>query len=178
MNKRLRYLLISFSAAACASNTIPDSPVVQGACIDSSRVETSEWKEVRNSVYSHRIPPWFQLQPDQSVDSDVTEWKTSDNRRVLSDYGFWNGPFTPSIRLTDVAVCQASSDNKPQIVTFRTPDGVGAGLYWIVPGGPSKQVGPTHHSPLAMWISAESPNPHDLPELLAIVRSVRLHDPK
>jgi hypothetical protein len=114
------------------------------------------------------------VRPDRSVDSSVDEWRTADGRTLISDYGFYNGPFSPGPRRLDLIECQTGGNGEPQIVTFRTGEGFGAGLYWVVPGGRTIET-MQRVSPLSLWVGAESPRAEHLPELLAIVRSVRLH---
>jgi len=138
-----------------------------------SGIDTSDWQEFRTPRYSFRFPRSYVLQPDRSVDSAVDEWSTADGRTLTSDYGFYNGPFRPGLRRLDFVECQFGGNREPQIVTFRTGEGVGAGLYWVVPGGRTNDaMGGV--SPLALWVGAESPRAEHLSELLAIVRSVRL----
>jgi hypothetical protein len=119
-----------------------------------------------------RIPREFTLQPDQSVDSAVEHWKDGE-RTIISDVGFYNQPFRNGPHMT-VTECQTEGDGKPQIVVFADRGVVGAGLYYVIPGGRTIQITPTRTETTSLWIRAESPNPADLSMLLAIMKSFQV----
>jgi hypothetical protein len=162
---------------ACIPSAKANQEFPSSACPSTAGINTRDWFELRVSRYVFRIPRSYQEEPDRHVDSDVRDWSTSDGRTLTSDYGFYTRPFGPSSGLTQFVECpNGVVRGGPQIVTFTTERGVGAGLYWIVPNGRTLQTGPNEVSPLALWMRAESPRAQDLPELLAIMRSTRLSE--
>ena len=78
-----------------------------------------------------------------------------------------------------IAVCDAAFDGRwPQVLLYGTSDGrFAAGLWWPVPGGRIIAEPRGGLRAEALWMAASSPDPTDLPELLAIVRSARLRRP-
>jgi hypothetical protein len=174
---RITLVILASYGATCVKLT-PPSPVslpAASSCDVVAEID-SAWHNFRSPRYSYRLPPDYVQQPDQSIDSSVEEWLSDDRRSVKSDYGFYTGPFNAGPRQLKLVECQpAEGTRRPQIVVFNTPEGgMGAGLYWVIPGGRTLQTGPSRVSALSLWVRAESPQAEHLPELLAIIRSVQL----
>lgn len=174
---RMTLAILASYGATCAKVTPPSqlSRPVASSCDVVAEID-SAWHNFRSPRYSYRLPPDYVQQPDQSIDSSVEEWLADDRRSVISDYGFYTGPFNEGLQQLELVECQpAEGTNRAQIVVFNTPEGgVGAGLYWVVPGGRTLQTGPSRVSPLSLYVRAQSPQAEHLPELLAIIRSVQL----
>jgi len=168
-------ILISLVAASCDPSAELDRAFASPDCPSTARIDTQDWQQLPGSRYTYQLPRSYEMQPDRHVDSDVVDWKTSDGRTITSDYGFYTGSFGASPRFVELVECHAAENGGPQIVTYKTEAGVGAGLYWIVPNGRTLEDRPGRMLRLSLWMVAESPRSEDLPELLAIIRSARVY---
>lgn len=145
-------------------------------CAFTPQVDTTQWQRVDAGAFTLMLPPGYSGGAVQGVDSSLDEWAGNDGQRIHADYGFYTGRFDPGpdSRMRDpIVVCEdGAGGTRPQIVIHRTFEGKHAvGLYWPRPGGRTIpwRNGPR---PIALWVSAESPNPDHYPQLLAIIRSI------
>lgn len=164
-------------AAGCAA-PIRSAAVEASPCASALRMDTSSWRQIDAVSFVFRLPAGFKQQEVESIDSALRRWVAPDGREVQTDYGFYNrrfeaGPAGSGEEL--ITVCQeGDGESAPQIVLYRTHEGLyAAGLYWPQPGGGRKLFGAAGTLREALWMSAQSPRREDLPELLAILSSVR-----
>jgi hypothetical protein len=108
----------------------------------------------------------------QGIDSDVRRWDGPPRQSVGSDAGFYANRLDGE-DLWEVCL-DGDDETEPRIVLLRGNGGYGAGLYWPHPsfGEPRH---PAQVQRFAVGVIAWSRRMADLPELLAIVRSVRLN---
>ena len=179
ISRLLPLLLLAACSAADSGRSTSPTAIAQ-PCASAARVDTAGWQVIQRGAFVFRIPACAP-QEVRSVDSAVDEWRSPEARVVHSDYGMWTGPVQrgPNSRMREpITVCaMGDSTSAPQLVVYRTFEGAqAAGLYWPTPGGRSRLFGPSGENIQreALWLEAASPHAEDLPELLAIVQSVRL----
>lgn len=143
-------------AVTAATGRSPD------ACSSAARVDTSTWRRVDTGVFTMRLPRGYRAIRVRGIDSAVEGWNASRHRTVRSDYGstryVGGGPF----RDADL-VCERGPNDSWSIVAYDQYGVHGVGYYGLDPSKEDR----------ALVLTAESPRREDVPELLAIIRSVR-----
>lgn len=177
---RLRHLVrVVLLLPACAVATPPrDAEPVADECASADRVDTADWLLVDEGAFTLRLRPEYSEVDVRGIDSQVGRWRGPGERSVHSDYGFYSASFdadsTRSVREPIVYCERRVTEAAPQVVLYRTEHGYAAGLYWPRPEGRSIPFGRgLSPNPMALRFTATSPRAEEIPELLAIVRSVR-----
>jgi hypothetical protein len=148
-------------------------------CHADARVDTSAWRRVQAGAYTVRLPRAYQDRHARGVDSDLRAYAAPRGRLVTSDFGMWSQSevFERDADST-LAVCAPGSGTAaPRIVVYRDEErGMTAALFWPYPNGRVVHW-PRGDQVEAFNVFASSRRDADLPELLAIIRSIRLADP-
>jgi hypothetical protein len=175
---RISLLLVAviLGGARAEAQTPADSAAT--LCRSLDRVDTGSWRSVRVGLVRFRIPRSYRRREIQGIDSTPGAWLGPSGQAIWTDYGVYGAPFeTTTLRGGEAfAICQRNDGGgTPQIVTFWTSKGeYGVGFYWVVAGGRSLPGGANGFMRReSLWIKATSPRAADLPELLAVVRSVQ-----
>jgi len=167
------------ACAASGGGAVPPAPVGP-PCEWAAGIDTRSWRPVTVGAFSFRLPPGYREQRTRGIDSVVRRWRSRNGRFVDLDYGMYTARFEdgPGSRMGQPMIECAAGDGTaaPQIVIYRSIEGEHVvGLYWPVPGGRALEYGANRHVQRdALWLEASSHREQDLPELLAIVRSVAL----
>jgi hypothetical protein len=142
-------------AVSAAGDRGPD------ACTSTVAVDTSTWRRIDTGVFTMRLPRAYRGIRMRGVDSAVEGWNAGGGRRVRSDYGwtqYVGGPFSD----TDV-VCERGPRDSWRIAAYEYRGRLGVGYHGLDPSRDDR----------ALMVMAESPRREDIPELFAIIRSVR-----
>jgi hypothetical protein len=128
------------------------------ACSPGTAVDTTAWRRVGTGAFTIRLPRAYRRANVHGVDSAVDAWRASRRRQVGSDFG-------PTRYVGD------GSGSDPALVCERGP-----GDAWMIVAfdhGFDYFARDPAAGDRTLWIRAQSARREDLPELLAIVRSVR-----
>jgi CubicO group peptidase (beta-lactamase class C family) len=135
----------------------------QAGCPAAS-ADTVAWRRIDGEAFTLRLPRTYRPVRAEGVDSEVRGWRTPGGARVGTDYG--SVEYVGGGELDDPAlVCESDLGGAWRIVVYHDRErGVhGVSYYGFDPAGTGKAVA----------MSAQSPRAADLPELMAIVRSLR-----
>jgi hypothetical protein len=175
--QRLLLLPLSLAAGLLAAGPLGAWAVGQDPC--SSSVPAENWQTAAVGTVQFRLPSEYAPLEVRSVDSAVDAWATRRGQRVDTDLGLHTRHFLgrrdgPIQRL--IAICSSATDGAwPQIVLYWDYDErVAAGLWWPLPEQRMLADDDGRVRPTAFWMAASSSDSTDLPELLTIVRSVRV----
>jgi hypothetical protein len=131
-------------------------------CSSAPAPSTSAWRRIDTGAFTIRLPRAYRGIRMRGIDSAVHGWNAPGRRTVRSDYGptryVGGGPF----RDPDL-VCERGPRDSWSIVRYEEHGVHGIGYYGLDPSREDR----------ALVLMAESPRREDIPELLAIIRSVR-----
>jgi hypothetical protein len=153
-------------AAACAlmvGATIHATRLAAQTCPAAAAADTTEWRRIEAGSYSLRLPGSYQPNRRQRIDGAVRDWTAPRFRSVHAEYGLssFAGSATP-VAEQDL-ICDQGPGDAWRIVVYENHGRFGIGYFGF---------DPTEHG-RALALTAESPRREDLPELLAIIHSVR-----
>ena len=131
-------------------------------CTSAVRVDTSTWRHIRTDVFTLRLPRAYRGIRVRGIDTAVHRWNAPRHRTVGSDYGYVHyvggGPFRdPEL------VCESGPRDSWRIIAYAERGVYGVGYYGLDPSRDDR----------ALVLEARSPRREDVPELLAIIRSMR-----
>jgi hypothetical protein len=152
--------------AACALAAVAASPAPRLAaqtCPAAAAADTTEWRRIEAGSYSLRLPGSYQPDRQQRINTAVRDWTAPHFRGVHAEYGLsrFVGSATP-VAEQDL-ICDQGPGDAWRIVVYELHGRFGIGYYGFDPTEPGR----------ALALTAESPRREDLPELLAIIHSVR-----
>lgn len=131
-------------------------------CTSAVRVDTSTWRRVGTGVYTLRMPRVYRGVRMRGIDTAVHGWNAPRRRTVHSDYGYVHyvggGPFSHPEH-----VCESGPRGAWRILAFEERGLYSVGYYGLDPSRDDR----------ALVLEARSPRREDVPELLAIIRSMR-----
>jgi len=151
--------------AACALAAVAAAPSPQLAaqtCPSVAAADTTEWRRVPAGNFTLRLPGSYRGTRMQRMDAAVRSWSAPRGRRVRSEYGSAThvGSGTP---IGDPKlVCDRGVRDAWRMVVYEERGVFGIGYFGLDPSEEGR----------ALVLTAESPRREDLPELLAIVRSL------
>lgn len=134
-----------------------------GRCPAAS-ADTVSWQRAGGEAFTLRLPRAYRSVRAQGIDTSVRGWRSGVGARIGTDYG--SVQYVGGGAVDDPAlVCESDHGGAWRIVVYHDGDrGVhGVGYYAFDPARNGR----------ALAMTAESPRAADIPELLAIVRSVR-----
>lgn len=182
--RRIALPAIVLALAAVGAAPAPRIHPVASDCSAAEGVDTTTWRRHNARAYTLLLPRGYRLARTQGVDSDVRGWSGPGGRYVSSDFGFYSDRLEVDGGSANepYAVCEEGAGGDaptPRIVLLRRDGRYGAGLFWPHPDGRRFSDYPSgDENREALDVIATSPREEDIPELLAIVRSVRLIDPR
>lgn len=152
---------LPFAVGALLAVAAPASG--QGGCPAASAA-TASWRHTAGGPFVLRLPPAYRPVRRQGIDSEVREWRSPGGARVGTDYGsvrYVGGGVVDDPAL----VCESDLGGAWRIVVYHDRDrGIhGVGYHGFDPARNGRAVA----------LTAESPRVADIPELMAIVRSLR-----
>jgi len=148
--------VLLLGAVTAAGDRSPD------LCTSTVRVDTSTWRRIDTGVFTMRLPRAYRGVRMRGIDTAVHGWNAPRRRTVHSDYGsvhyVGGGPFRdPEL------VCESGPRDAWKIIAYEDRGVFGVGYYGLDPSRDDR----------ALVLTAESPRREDVPELLAIIRSMR-----
>jgi hypothetical protein len=149
-------LLTGAAAAAGEADRGPD------ACTSAVVVDTAWWGRIDTGVFTMRLPRGYRKIRAQGIDSDVDGWRASHGRKVGSDYG-WTEYVGDGSDSDPNLVCERGPGGAWMIVAYEQNAAYGIAYYARDPSADNR----------SLVLRAESPRRQDMPELLAIIHSVR-----
>jgi hypothetical protein len=123
---------------------------------------TTTWRRASGSAFTLRLPRGYRRLELHGIDSAVEGWSAPGGRKVSADYG-------PTeyvgigIRDDSALLCEGVPNGPRRIVLYHDRGIYGVGYYGRDP----------HDNRSSLVFTAESPREADIPELLAIARSIR-----
>lgn len=162
------------AALVLAGCRAPSAPTPTLSCAE--RVEdVTDWAAVDRSSFRFRLPAEFVEVPVQGIDSRVGRWTAGPLRDVTFDEGMFAGPVDGMEDHPGYAECRDFIDGRAVtiVVLFDSAGtfSVGRGKkYWAAASW--RDVMPEVH----LTMTATTPDAADVPELVAILRSVRFPD--
>jgi hypothetical protein len=152
--------------AACALAAVAAAPASRLAaqnCPAAAAADTTEWRRVDAGNFSLRLPGSYRGARLQRIDAALRIWTAPRGRRIRSEYGSarYVGNASPATDLR--LVCDRGAGDAWRIVAYQLHGMYGIGYFALDPSEEGH----------AVVLTAESPRREDLPELLAIVHSLR-----
>lgn len=131
-------------------------------CTSAVQADTATWRRVGTDVFTLRLPRAYRGVWMRGIDTAVHGWKAPRGRTVHSDYGYVHyvggGPFSdPEL------VCESGPRDAWRIFAYEDRGVYGVGYFGLDPSRDDR----------ALTLEARSPRREDVPELLAIIRSMR-----
>ena len=162
----MRTIVRRMMLAACAlaaGAAIPAPRLAAQTCPAAAAADTTEWRRVEAGTFSLRLPGSYHGTDGQRLDGPVRDWVAPRFRSVHAEYGLsrFVGSATP-VTEQDL-ICDQGPGDAWRIVVYEQHGRFGIGFYGFDPTEPGR----------ALAVRAESPRRGDLPELLAIIHSVR-----
>jgi len=152
--------------AACALAMAAMAPAARLAaqtCPAAAAADTTEWRRVEAGSFSLRLPGSYHGKDGQRLDGPVRDWTAPRFRSVHAEYGLSRFVGSASPVAEEDLICDQGPGDDWRIVVYELHGRFGIGYYGFDPTEPGR----------ALAVSAESPRRADLPELLAIIHSVR-----
>lgn len=160
-----RRMLPAAACALLAGAAAPSPRPAAGSCPTAPAADTTGWRRVETGIFTMLLPRGYRKIRTQGIDSAVDAWNAPRGRRVHTDYGstmyVGGGPF----RDPDL-VCERGPGDRWTIVAYEQYGRHGIGYYGYDPSSEDR----------ALVVMAESPRREDIPELLAIIHSLRWDD--
>jgi hypothetical protein len=155
--------MIPIAACALLAAVAAAPRLAAQTCPAAAAADTTEWRRVDAGNFTLRLPGSYRGTRLQRIDAAVRSWTAPRGRRVRSEYGTarYVGNTTPATNLR--LVCDQGPNDSWRIVAYEQ-----RGIYGIGYFGPD----PSEEG-RALVLTAESPRREDLPELLAIIHSLR-----
>jgi len=156
--------------AACALAAVAASPAARLAaqsCPAAAAADTTEWRRVEAGNFTLRLPGSYRTPYQQRIDGAVRTWTAPHGRRVRSEYGTARNLGNTSPATDRRLACEQGVGDAWWIVAYQERGAYGIGYYGRDPSEEGR----------ALILTAESPRRSDLPELLAIIRSLRWSGP-
>ena len=136
-------------------------------------VETGDWRDAHGSVFALRLPPSFQAERVQGIDSEVARWSAGEVS-IDYDYGAFSDRLeAPPRDARDLEVCDGVIGGRPaRVRRYRGAKGEHVvEAHWLTEKSTQDPRQYPRASSLTLYGSA--PTPRDADVLLAIVHSVR-----
>ena len=159
--------MIPIAACALLAATADAPRLAAQTCPGAAAADTTEWRRVEAGNFSLRLPGSYHTPSQQRIDGAVRSWTAPHGRRVRSEYGTSGYIGNTSPATNRRLACEQGPGETWRIVAYQQRGVYGIGYYGLDPTEEGR----------ALVLVAESPRRSDLPELLAIIRSLRWPGP-
>lgn len=158
----------SLASAACAPAAAPSPCTTPGA-------GTTNWRAVDAGPFQLSLPPQYEREEIQGIDSVVRRWVASGRRSVQADFGMYSNSLNDAAKRMDGGrECMTRiGGRRVKVVT-----GYATGDSWGL-DGPKYVVAAAWREPdgsSLLTLFATTPDSSGVPALLSIVRSIRIAD--
>ncbi|MFL5385755.1 MAG: hypothetical protein ACJ8GN_24840 [Longimicrobiaceae bacterium] len=159
--------MIPVAACALIAGAALAPRLAAQTCPAAAAADTTEWRRVDAGNFSLRLPGSYHGTHGQRLDGPVRTWTAPRGRRVRSEYGSARSVGNTSPATSRRLVCDQGVGDSWRIVAYEQRGVFGIGYFGRDPSEEGR----------AVVLTAESPRRQDLPELLAIIHSLRWAGP-
>lgn len=155
--------MIPIAACALVAAAAATPRLAAQTCPSAAAADTTEWRRVDAGSYSLRLPGSYQGVYRQRLGGPVRDWTAPRFRSVHAEYGLSRFVGNGSPVVDPEMICEQGPGDAWRIVVYEQHGRYGIGYYGFDPTQEGR----------ALALTAESQRREDLPELLAIVLSLR-----
>ena len=159
--------MIPIAACALLAAAAGASRLAAQTCPAAAAADTTEWRRVDAGNFSLRLPGSYRTPYGQRLDGPIRSWNAPHGRRVRSEYGTAGQIGNTSPAINRRLACDQGPGETWRIVAYQQRGVYGIGYYGLDPTEEGR----------AIVLMAESTRRADLPELLAIIHSLRWAGP-